>query len=73
MVINVIYIINVLLTIVLKKKNPRYEKPKICVFGCVCYLLMRPYNKHKLQFHSSCFTFEQMLTYLNFSKGLNLH
>ncbi|KAG8473650.1 hypothetical protein CXB51_035527 [Gossypium anomalum] len=36
-------------------KQPDYKFLK--VFGCLCYPLLRPYNKHKLQFRSSSCTF----------------
>lgn len=58
------HIINVLPSIVLKGQTP-YElllktKPdytKFRSFGCACYPLMRPYNKHKLDFRSACCLF----------------
>jgi hypothetical protein len=45
-------------------KKPDYKSLR--VFGCACWLNLRPYNKHKLQFHSQQCVF---LGFSNFHKG----
>ena len=56
----VVTIINVLPTSVLHNSSPYQllfnKKPDYSIykiFGCACYPLLRPYNKHKMNLHSS--------------------
>jgi histone deacetylase 1/2 len=56
---------------VLYKKEPDYSALK--PFGCACYPCLRPFNKHKLQFHTTRCVF---IGYSNSHKGykcLNSH
>ena len=46
------------------KREPDYHFYKI--FGCACYLLLRPYNQHKMSFRSSLCVF---LCYASNHKG----
>ena len=53
------YLINLLPTLTLKHRSPfptLLHKPPdykfLRTFGCACYLLLRPYHQHKLDFHS---------------------
>ena len=62
--VTTIHVINTLPTPVLQNKSPHEilfkEKPdytRFKVFGCACYPLLRPYNKHKLEFRSACCLF----------------
>jgi len=62
--VTTIHVINTLPTPVLQNKSPHEilfkEKPdytRFKVFGCVCYPLLRPYNKHKLEFIFACCLF----------------
>ncbi|GAU17915.1 hypothetical protein TSUD_330400, partial [Trifolium subterraneum] len=48
----------------LHKKEPDYNSLK--PFGCACYPCLKPYNKHKLQFHTTKCVF---LGYSNSHKG----
>ena len=58
------HIINILPSPVLQNKSPYellFHKPPVYntlkTFGCGCYPLLRPYNKHKLDFKSACCLF----------------
>ena len=60
----VVSIINVLPTFVLNNQSPYYllfnSHPDYSfykTFGCACYPLLRPYNKHKMSFRSSLCVF----------------
>ena len=55
-----VYLINHMPTPVLNHKTPfeclLKSTPNygfLCTFGCLCFLLLRPYNAHKLDFRSS--------------------
>ena len=57
---NATYLINRISTPTLNYKTPfealYYKKPsysQIKIFGCECYPFLRPYNSHKLDFHTS--------------------
>lgn len=68
-----VHIMNVLPTKVLHGVYPHEQlfchKPdyrQLCIFGCLCYPLLRPYNRHKLQYRSAPCTF---LGYASNHKG----
>ena len=71
--ISTVHIINILPTSVLDNVSPHENlfssKPYytfLCIFGCACYPLLRPYNQHKFDFKSSLCLF---LGYNNTHKG----
>jgi len=71
--VTAIHVINALPTLVLQNKSPheilfkeKSDYTRFKVFGCACYPLLRPYNKHKLDFRSSYCLF---LGYTLNSKG----
>ena len=68
-----VFLINRLPTPVLKNQTPYFllhnTEPKymdLLIFGCACYPLLKPYNDHKLDFHSKQCLF---LGYSNCQKG----
>jgi len=71
--VSFVNIINLLRTLVLDNVSPHEKlfssKPDytfLCIFGCACYPLLRPYNQHKFDFKSSLCLF---LGYNNTHKG----
>jgi len=59
-----VHIINLLLSPVIGNQSPHAllfphapDYTSLRTFGCACYPLLRPYNKHKLDFCSSCCLF----------------
>jgi len=71
--LTVVYIINMLPSHILQNKSPYellfHKLPDyntFKTFGCACYPLLRPYNKHKLDFKSACCIF---LSYSVHNKG----
>jgi len=60
----VMHIINVLPSPIIHNKSPHEmlfntipDYAKFKIFGCVCFLLLRPHNKHKFDFRLSCCLF----------------
>ena len=58
--VSVVHIINLLPTSVLDNVSPhdklfsyKYNYNFLCIFGCACYTLLRPYNQHKFDFKLS--------------------
>lgn len=68
-----IYLINRLPSLVTQNESPYsliYDKKPDCTllktFGCAYYPCLKPYNQHKLQFHTTICVF---LGYINSHKG----